>query len=116
MNDHWTPASYSGTTATENPNATYPRLAFGSENRNNAQQSTFWLRESSYLQIADIELGYNWIPKDKNQFFKSIYFYGRCDNVCTFSKFKDWNPELTSPYAYPLKRTITLGFEIGFNL
>jgi nifR3 family TIM-barrel protein len=57
MNDHWTPASYSGTTATENPNATYPRLAFGSENRNNAQQSTFWLRESSYLQIADIELG-----------------------------------------------------------
>ena len=41
--------------------------------------------ESSYLQIADRELGYNCIPKDKNQFFKSIYFYGRCDNVCTFS-------------------------------
>lgn len=116
MNNHWTPASYSGTTATENPNAAYPRLAFGSENRNNSQQSTFWLRESSYIRIADIELGYNWIPKQKSTFFKSIYFYGRCDNVCTFSKFDDWNPEQTSAYAYPLKRTLTLGFEIGFNL
>lgn len=116
MKDHWTPESYSGTKDTENPHAAYPRLAFGSENRNNAQQSTFWIKESSFLRIADVELGYNWIPKAQKTPFKNIYFYGRCDNVCTFSKFKDWNPEQTSSYAYPLKRTITLGFEIGFNL
>lgn len=116
VKDHWTPASYSGNPATENPNATYPRLAYGSDNLNNAQISTFWLREASYLRIADAELGYTWTPRSKKSPFKSIYYYGRCDNVYTFSKFKDWNPEQTSSYAYPLKRTISLGLEIGFDL
>lgn len=116
LNNHWIPASYSGTVETENPNAKYPRLAYGSLNQNNSQQSTFWLREASYLRISNIELGYSLFPKKKSSFFKSIYIYGRMDNVCTFSKFKDWNPEQIDSYAYPLKQTISLGFEIGFNL
>ncbi|TKG89882.1 SusC/RagA family TonB-linked outer membrane protein [Puteibacter caeruleilacunae] len=115
-NDHWTPESFSGTKATENPNAKYPRLAFGTDNANNTQPSTWWLREASYLRIADVELGYNWIVKSPNLPFKNIYFYGRGDNLATFSKFKDWNPELTSSYAYPLKRTFTFGLEIKFKL
>lgn len=113
-NDHWTPASYSGTQATENPDATYPRLAVGTDNTNNAQQSTFWTREATYLRIADIEMGYNWIPSGSKLPFKSVYIYGRGDNVATFSKFKDWNPEQTSSYAYPLKRTISLGLNVKF--
>lgn len=116
LDDHWTPTSYSGDISTENPNAKYPRLAYGSKNQNNSQQSTFWLRESSYLRIANIELGYTIYPKHKSAFYKNVYIYGRMDNVFTFSKFKDWNPEQTSSLAYPLKRTITLGFEVGFNL
>lgn len=113
--DHWIPQEISGNPMTENPNAKYPRLAIGAENYNNAQASTFWLREASYLRWADLELGYNWINKKKKA-VKSIYMYTRCDNVTTFSKFKDWNPELTDSYAYPLKRTISIGFEIGFDL
>lgn len=116
VKNHWTPASYSGNAATENFDATYPRLGFGTDNQNNAQTSTFWLREASYLRIADAELGYNWTPRSKKSPFRSIYYYGRCDNVITFSKFKDWNPEQYSSYAYPLKRTISLGLEIGFDL
>ncbi|MGE7774735.1 SusC/RagA family TonB-linked outer membrane protein [Chitinophaga sp. NPDC101104] len=116
VKDHWSPASWSGTSATENFNATYPRLGFGTDNQNNAQTSTFWLRESSYLRIADAELGYNWTPRTKKSPFKSIYYYGRCDNVITFSRFKDWNPEQGSSFAYPLKRTLSVGLEIGFDL
>ena len=116
VKNHWTPASYSGNPATENFDATYPRLGFGTDNQNNAQRSTFWLREASYLRIADAELGYNWTPRSKKSPFKSIYYYGRCDNVITFSRFKDWNPEQYSSYAYPLKRTLSLGLEIGFDL
>ncbi|WP_316835963.1 TonB-dependent receptor [Pedobacter nutrimenti] len=115
-NDHWTPASYSGTTATENPNATYPRLAVGSDNTNNAQQSTFWTREATYVRLADMEIGYTWTPSDSKLPFKSIYFYGRGDNLATFSKFKDWNPEQTSSYAYPLKRTYSVGLDVKFKL
>lgn len=115
LENHWTPASYSGTTATENPNALYPRLAYGQRNQNNSQQSTFWLREASYLRIADIELGYTFLPKKKS-FYKSIYLFGRTENPYTFSRFTDWNPEQTSSYAYPLKWTVSLGIEVGFNL
>lgn len=114
--NHWTPASYSGSSKTEDPNAVYPRLGVGSDNTNNAQQSTFWLREATYLRLADIELGYNWIPGNEKMPFKSIYFFIRGDNVATFSKFKDWNPEQTSSYAYPLKRTFSLGVNVKFKL
>ncbi|MDR3245547.1 MAG: TonB-dependent receptor [Prevotellaceae bacterium] len=116
VNDHWTPASYSGTTATERANAQYPRLGAGTDNNNNTQVSTFWAREASYWRIADIELGYTWIPKAVNLPFSSIYFYGRGENIHTFSKFKDWNPEQTDSWAYPLKMTISLGLEINFKL
>lgn len=116
VEDHWTPASYSGTTATENPNAEYPRLGLGTFNSNNNQQSTFWLREASYLRLANVELGYTYIPKNTDSGIKSIYFYGRGDNLLTFSKFKDWDPELTDSNAYPLKQTITFGIELGFKL
>lgn len=115
-NDHWTPASYSGTQATENPNATYPRLAVGADNTNNAQKSTFWVREATYVRLADMEIGYTWIPSNSKFPFKSIYIYGRGDNLATFSNFKDWNPEQTSSYAYPLKRTYSLGLDVKFKL
>ncbi|MNG85584.1 TonB dependent receptor [compost metagenome] len=114
--NHWTPASYSGNADTENPNAVYPRLGVGSDNTNNAQQSTFWLREATYLRLADIEIGYNWIPNSEKMPFKSVYLFMRGDNVATFSKFKDWNPEQTSSYAYPLKRTFSLGVNVKFKL
>jgi hypothetical protein len=63
-----------------------------------------------------VELGYTWIPKVANLPFKSIYFYGRGENLHTFSKFKDWNPEQTSSWAYPLKLTVSFGLEIDFKL
>lgn len=116
FDNHWTPASYSGDPSTEDPGAKYPRLGLGTENENNKQPSTFWLKEASYLRIADIEIGYNWMPKNKSFPFKSVYFYGRADNVHTFSKFKYWNPEQVDGFAYPLKRSFTVGLEVKFKL
>ncbi|MDR2776012.1 MAG: hypothetical protein LBC19_15015, partial [Tannerella sp.] len=116
VNDHWSPESYSGTKDTERADAQYPRLGTGTGNINNTQVSSFWMKEASYWRIADVELGYTWIPKAVNFPFKSIYFYGRGENLHTFSKFKDWNPEQTSSWAYPLKLTISLGLEIDFKL
>jgi TonB-linked SusC/RagA family outer membrane protein len=116
VNDHWTPASYSGTDATERTDAMYPRLGTGSDNINNTQTSTFWLREASYWRIADVEVGYTWIPKKSNLPFNNIYFYGRGENLHTFSKFKDWNPEQENSWAYPLKLSVSFGIEIDFKL
>jgi hypothetical protein len=115
--NHWTPASYSGDKSTEDPGAEYPRLARkGKDNLNNKQESTFWLREASYIRWANLEIGYNWIPESKGLFFKNLYIYSRAENLHTFSKFDLWNPEQLSAYAYPLKRSISVGLEIGLDL
>lgn len=68
--DRWTP---------ENPNAKYPRLSAGS-NSYNEKSSTFWLQNSSYLRLKNVELSYT-LPKmwtsrihlDAVKFFVSGY-------------------------------------------
>src|SRR5690606_8087033 len=45
--DYWTP---------DNPNAALPRLSHVSTN--NTQNSTFWMRDASYLRLKNIQLGY----------------------------------------------------------
>ncbi len=59
QNNRWTPASFSGTTATENPNARFPRLTYGT-NANNNQNSTYWLADASYLRLKNVEISYKW--------------------------------------------------------
>ena len=116
VKDHYIPASYSGTTATENLKAEFPRLGVGAQNDNNKQSSTHWMRDASYLRIADIELGYTHNVKKGNYGIKGLYLFARVDNVHTFSNFNYWNPEQTDPNAYPLKRTFSIGTSINFKL
>ena len=52
--NRWISADISGDPATENPNAEYPRLSYG-PNSNNYQQSTYWLRNGSYLRLKTVE-------------------------------------------------------------
>lgn len=85
--DRWTP---------ENPNAKYPRLSAGS-NSYNEKSSTFWLQNSSYLRLKNVELSYT-LPKmwtsrihlDAVKFFVSGY------NLITISGIKDRDPEILS--------------------
>lgn len=85
--DRWTP---------ENPNAKYPRLSAGS-NSYNEKSSTFWLQNSSYLRLKNVELSYT-LPKmwtsrihlDAVKFFVSGY------NLVTISGIKDRDPEILS--------------------
>ena len=103
-----------GIAANEDPNANYPRLTYG-ENKNNFRESTFWLRNGSYLRLKTVEIGYS-LPKvivNKIHFNNiRIFFIGT--NLLTFSKFKLWDPELLSSNGeqYPLSRTFTLGLSV----
>ena len=94
--NRWIDHEISGTMATENPNASYPRLSYGG-NSNNYRQSTFWLRNGSYLRLKTLELGYS-IPKPLvNKIrFNNIRLFLRGSNLLTFSSFKLWDPELGS--------------------
>ncbi len=64
----------------------------------NSQNSTFWLGNSSYLRIKNIQLGYTfpaaWSQKVKIQ---SLRVYTAADNLATFTKFfQGLDPERTA--------------------
>ena len=113
--DRWISSDISGNPATENPNASYPRLSFGGNN-NNFRASTFWLRDGAYLRLKTLEVGYT-LPKsivNKIKFNNiRIFFIGT--NLLTFAKFKEWDPELGSSTGteYPLSKVLTLGLTVN---
>ena len=113
--DRWISADISGNPATENPNASYPRLSFGGNN-NNYRNSTFWLRNGAYLRLKTLEVGYT-LPKswsNKIKFNKiRVFFVGT--NLLTFSNFKSWDPELMSSNGakYPISKVLTLGLTVN---
>ena len=72
----------------ENPDAKYPRLTW-QNNSNNNRESTYWLRDGSYLRLKTVEVGYT-LPKNISRAILMnnvrIFFIGT--NLLTFSKFK----------------------------
>ena len=100
-----------------NPNAMYPRLTHGSENSNNIQASSWWVRDMSFLRLKTFELGYT-IP---GRTFSSIgitnaRIYMMGVNLLTFSKFKLWDPELNTSNGtrYPNVKTVSVGVNVSF--
>ncbi len=90
----------------QNIDATYPRLsALGSEN--NHQNSSFWLRDGSFLKLKNAEIGYT---------FKFLRAYVNATNLLTFSDFKLWDPEMggNGYYKYPTQRVVNLGVQFNF--
>lgn len=107
-NDRWTEAN-------PNPQAFYPRLAYGNAaNRNNTVASTWWVKDVSFLRLKSLALGYNlpdkWVKKAG---FRSAQVYGQGFNLFYWSKFKLWDPELNTGNGaqYPNIRNFSLGVE-----
>jgi TonB-linked SusC/RagA family outer membrane protein len=114
--NRWTPASYSGTTATENPDARFPRLTYG-ENKNNNRASTFWLADGRYLRLKNVEISYRlpnlWMKKLGLE-SATISLVG--DNLAVWDKVKLWDPGQASDNGsvYPLQRQYTVQLYINF--
>ena len=94
---------------TTNPNefAKYPRLT-SKDNLNNNQNSSYWLRDASFLKLKNAEIGYT---------IKNMRFYISGSNLLTISSFKLWDPEMGggSGMKYPTQRTINFGFQMTIN-
>lgn len=98
-----------------NPNARYPRMS-ADNSPNNNRNSTWRMRDGSFLRLKNMEIGYS-MPKrilDKT-FITSLRFYVSGQNLLTFSKFKLWDPELYSSNGakYPISRVFTVGVNIN---
>ncbi|WP_206609933.1 TonB-dependent receptor [Maribellus luteus] len=114
--NRWTPASYSGNPATENPNARFPRLTYG-YNENNNRNSTFWLSDASYLRLKTLEIGYT-IPKSITErvYIKSCRAAFVADNLYVWDKVKLWDPEQASSNGavYPIPRSYSMLIQLSF--
>lgn len=109
--DAWTP---------ENPNATMPRIFFdtNSPSSNRSVQSDFWMQNTSYLRLKNLQLGYtmpkNWLTSIG---VENIRIYYSVENLLTFDKMKiNIDPEATSQRlsSYPLLRTHAFGINVSF--
>ena len=100
----------------DHTNAEYPRL-HAITNSNNANASTWWIRNGAYLRLKDVRLSYA-LPKRLLSKIgierTSIYVAGT--NLLTFSAFKYIDPEnpgINNGY-YPQQRTYSIGLNLTF--
>jgi TonB-linked SusC/RagA family outer membrane protein len=112
VQDRWTPDN-------PNPNATYPRLTYPSNDNMNYENSTWWVKNGSFLRLQSMDASYNlpkrpWMTKAGLGNVR-IYFIGY--NVATFSSFKMWDVELGDGKGatYPLIKSFNMGLELRFK-
>lgn len=105
--DRWTPS---------NPNASEPRVLIDPTNMNHAE-SSFWMRDASYIRLKNVELAYN-VPLEKLKigFIRGIRVYINANNVATWSKIKNYDPENASGrgWDYPQFRIWNAGVNFKF--
>ena len=115
--NRWTPAWYSGTTATENPHAEFPRLSYGG-NTNNSQLSSFWKRNGSFLRLQEVSLRYSLkhLPWIKAVGLSSVDLEFVANNLCTFDNVKYFDPEQASANGavYPIPATYSFQVYLRF--
>ncbi|KAA2240297.1 TonB-dependent receptor [Chitinophaga agrisoli] len=101
----------------ENQNlyAFWPRYST-SHVANNEQQSTWWLRDGSFMRLKSVELGYT-LPKAwiRRLYISNARFYCSGLNLLTFSHFKLWDPEQAeNGFSYPIQKVFNVGVNINF--
>ncbi len=104
--NHWTP---------QTPNAPFPRLWVNYQN--SAQASDYWIVNTAYMRIKNIELAYSLPAKFlKRTGMKNFRISITGNNLITFTKFKLADPEgagVTLPRD-PLIKSFTAGATIQF--
>ena len=106
--DHWSP---------DNPVAQsfWPRLS-ASNNANNTQRSTWWIRNGRIVRMKSLEVGYS-LPQSvlSKTPLKLVRVYFSGSNLFKISDFDLWDPEMGSNgLGYPLQRVYSLGVQITF--
>jgi TonB-linked SusC/RagA family outer membrane protein len=101
----------------ENPDiyALWPRFSDQVIN-NNTQQSTWFMRNGSFLRMKSLELGYT-VPDHltKRAMLKNFRIYLSGTNLFTVSKFKLWDPEMAgNGLGYPIQKVYNIGIQLSF--
>lgn len=98
-----------------NSYARQPRLTTY-EIRNNTVQSTWNLRDGSYMRLKSVEIGYTFPRKWTRKIrMEGLRIYASGLNLFTISKFKDWDVEQGgNGFNYPIQAVYNVGLNINF--
>lgn len=111
--DHWTE---------DNPDAYFPRVkAYAAEDNSElGMNQTQYLQDASYLRLKNLTVGYT-LPKElvSKWGINNLRFYFSAENIWTLSHLDiELDPEVSTTSAmgsnYPMQKTFSLGFNIGF--
>ena len=107
-NDHWSEND-------RNLYASWPRLSDQVIDNNN-RNSTWWLRDGTFLRLKTIEVGYTFPDKLSSKLgLSGGRFYISGTNLLTFSKFKLWDIEMGgNGLGYPIQKGGNLGLNLNF--
>ena len=105
--DRWTP---------DNPNAKFPRLAFGETN--NEQISSFYLKDASYLRLKNVQIGYTLPGKISQKVsIKRLRIFANGSNLASFDRFwEGYDVEVPVGVGniYPQVKVYSFGLEASF--
>ncbi len=105
--DYWTP---------ENRNALNPRPT-PAPTTNNTQRSSHWMRSLDYFRLKSATLTFT-VPQAFTQKLRidNINIYLSGENLLTFTKFTNYDPEITEEMGrgYPILKVISAGINITF--
>jgi TonB-linked SusC/RagA family outer membrane protein len=105
--DHWTPST---------PNALYPRIS-GTPSSNNTQNSSWFLRNDSYIRLKSAELGYSFSSHLLGNSIHSLRIYAAGENIFTWLP---WTKEFIDPenggsnQNYYQQRVLSVGLNATF--
>lgn len=100
---------------TENPQGGYPRLT-STSGANTFRNSSFWVENSSFFRLKNVELSYTFNFKKKHQTVRNLKLFARGANLFVLSKIKDLDPERPDAGVtnYPVLTTYTGGLTVTF--
>jgi TonB-linked SusC/RagA family outer membrane protein len=106
--DHWSEDN-------RNIYALWPRLS-PDVNINNAQPSTWWLRNGKFLRLKQLEIGYSLSKNLLNRLkLKTFRLYMNGTNLFSLSSFKLWDIEMAGDgLGYPVQRVVNAGIQTSF--
>ena len=107
-NDYWSENN-------RNLYASWPRLSDQVIDNNN-RNSTWWLRDGTFLRLKSLEIGYSlnarFLKKVK---LKNARIYLTGTNLLTISRFKIWDVEMGgNGLGYPIQKTTNIGINLNF--
>ncbi len=113
-----------GAWSENNKSTDIPRVVYQDPNDNGRDSDRpGWLQDGSHFRISNLTLGYTFPRSILKNAVSSARVYVTCQNLYTFSKYKDFNPDFKngnvwSPGynagSYPVPRTFLFGVNLKF--